>query len=42
MGLNGFDLVDYGKNEFIIYLISPLVIWAIWKLIGNDVKDKIK
>lgn len=35
-------LGDYGIIEFVFYIISPIVIWAIWKLIGNDVKNQIK
>lgn len=30
-----FDLDYYGITEFIFYLIVPLFIWSIWKLVGN-------
>jgi len=34
-------LRDYGFTEFAFYLIAPIVIWALFKLIGKDIKKKI-
>ena len=34
-------LEDYGVIEFIFYLIAPIIIWALWKLVGNDIKKAI-
>jgi len=34
-------LEDYGIIEFIFYLVAPIIIWALWKLVGNDIKKKI-
>jgi len=34
-------LSDYGFTEFAFHLIVPIVIWALWKLIGKDIKKKI-
>lgn len=36
-----YGIEDYGIKEFIIYLIIPIVIWAIYKLIGKDIKKNI-
>ncbi len=34
----GFRYYGYDGSEFVLYLIVPLVLWGIWKLIGADVK----
>jgi len=48
-GENGFwpfgehdRLEDYGFTEFAFYLIVPIIIWIIWKLIGKDIKKDVK
>ena len=35
------DLDYYGFTEFIFYIIIPIVILSLWKLIGNDIKKTI-
>lgn len=32
------ELDDYDLTEFLYYMIVPLVIFAFWKLRGNDIK----
>jgi hypothetical protein len=34
-------LEDYGFMEFAFYLIVPIVIWAIWKLVGKEIDEFI-
>lgn len=34
-------LDDYGKIEFIFYMIAPIVIFALWKLVGKDIKKNV-
>ena len=34
-------IVNYGITEFFFYLILPVILWALWKLVGNDIKKKI-
>ncbi len=34
-------LEDYGKIEFIFYMIAPIVIFALWKLVGKDIKKNV-
>jgi len=36
-GHNSELLDDYGFTEFLFYLVIPIVIWALWKLVGKDV-----
>lgn len=31
----------YGISDFIVYLTIPLVLLVIWKLVGEDIKEKI-
>lgn len=35
------ELRYYDLSEFVVYLIIPIVILALWKLIGNDIKNFI-
>jgi len=35
------EFTDYDFPEFAFYIIVPIVIWGLWKLIGKDVKEKI-
>ena len=32
---------EYHFSDFLFYLIVPIVIWGIWKLIGKDIKKAI-
>lgn len=41
-GYKSFRLRYYGGIEFIFYLIVPIVIWGLWKLVGKDIKKKIE
>jgi len=40
-GYKNFSLRYYGSTEFIFYLIVPIVIWGLWKLVGKDIKKAI-
>lgn len=35
------EFKEYDFTEFAFYIIVPIVIWGLWKLIGKDVKEKI-
>lgn len=35
------DICEYNFIEFVFYIVAPLLIWAIWKLIGKDIKKAI-
>jgi hypothetical protein len=39
---NGFDLYDYGAGDFVFWLMTPLIIFAIYKLSGKDIKITIQ
>jgi len=40
---DGFDREhDYGKIEFYVYETLPILIFIIYKLVGMDIKKKIK
>ena len=41
LGMFATDIDNYGITEFIFYLIVPIVIWALWKLVGEDIKKKL-
>lgn len=36
-----FRSYDYDISEFVLYLIVPVVLWGIWKLIGKDINKAI-
>ncbi|MCB0513585.1 MAG: hypothetical protein KDC60_04060 [Bacteroidetes bacterium] len=39
---DGFKYVgDYGFFEFAVYLMLPILVFIIWKLVGQDIKQKI-
>ena len=37
----GSHLDYYDFSEFALYIIAPVVILGIWKLIGKDIKEKM-
>ena len=36
------EFSDYGFGEFIFYMIVPVIIFIIWKLVGKEVKEEVK
>jgi hypothetical protein len=40
-GNDGFEMDDYGFDDFIFWIIAPIIIFFLWKLIGKDVKKAI-
>lgn len=36
------EIGGYGLLEFFVYESVPILIFTIWKLVGNDIKDKMK
>lgn len=41
-GDKDYNNSHYNFKDLLFYLIVPIVIWGIWKLIGRDINNKIE